>query len=119
MKRKTIECPNCASKLDARWLRKRWNSPNEVLCPMCCVRLRYSPPYRLIILGTSLPLLAFFIATTGIREGALATVSSAVTWFAGSLAASALLSYVKPPKLKLASPRSGATPELLGKRDGA
>ena len=115
MKRKPIQCPNCASQLDPQWLRSSWGKPNEVVCPICCLRLRYSPPYRLIVLGASLPLLAFFVATTGFRGGALVSVASVAAWVGVSMAASALLSYVKPPKLKLASHRPPAAPELLRK----
>jgi hypothetical protein len=115
MKRKPIQCPNCASQLDPQWLRSSWGKPNEVVCPICCLRLRYSPPYRLIMLGASLPLLAFFVATVGFREGAFVAVASVAAWIAASMAASALLSYVKPPTLKLVSRRPPAAPELLGK----
>jgi hypothetical protein len=117
MKRKPIRCPNCASQLEPPWLRSSWRNPNEVLCPICCLRLRYSPPYRLILLGASLPLLAFFIGTTAFREGALVAVASVAVWIGVSMAASALLSYVKPPKLKLAPRRQAPPPELLRKRD--
>jgi hypothetical protein len=117
MKRKLIQCPNCASQLDPQWLRSSWRNPNEVLCPICCLRLRYSPPYKLIMLGASLPVLAFFLATTGFREGALVAVALVAAWIGVSMAASALLSHVKPPKLKLSSRRHPAPPELLGKHD--
>jgi hypothetical protein len=117
MKRKPIQCPHCASQLDPQWLRSSWGKPNEVVCPICCLRLRYSPPYRLIMLGASLPLLAFFIATTGFRDGAIVAVASVAAWIGVSMAASAVLSYVKPPKLKLAPRRPPAAPELLRKRD--
>jgi hypothetical protein len=69
------------------------------------------------MLGVSLPLLAFFIATAGFREGALVAVASVAGWIGTSMAASALLSHVKPPKLKLASRRQPPSPELLRKRD--
>jgi hypothetical protein len=69
------------------------------------------------MLGASLPLLAFFIATAGFREGALVAIASVATWIGVSMAASALLSYVKPPKLKLAPRRQAPPPELLRKRD--
>lgn len=117
MKRKAIQCPSCASQLDPQWLRSSWGKPNEVVCPICCLRLRYSPPYRLIVLGASLPLLAFFVATTGFREGVLVTVASVAAWIGVSMVAGGLLSYVKPPKLKLVSRRRTRPPELLGKRD--
>jgi hypothetical protein len=48
-------------------------------------------------------LLAFFIATAGFREGALVAIASVATWIGVSMAAGALLSYLKPPKLKLSS----------------
>jgi hypothetical protein len=67
------------------------------------------------MLGAPLPLLAFFIATTGFREGALVAVASVAIWIGVSMAASALLSYVKPPTLKFVSRRPPAAPELLGK----
>jgi hypothetical protein len=58
-----------------------------------------------------------FLATAGFREGALVAVASVAAWIGASMAASALLSYVRPPKLKLASRRRTRPPELLGKRD--
>jgi hypothetical protein len=117
MKRKPIQCPHCASQLDPQWLRSeaagsRSGTRLRSVCPNC-----YSPPYRLIVLGASLPLLAFFVATTGFREGVLVTVASVAAWIGVSMVAGGLLSYVKPPKLKLASRRPAAAPELLRKRD--
>jgi hypothetical protein len=62
-------------------------------------------------------LLAFFIATAGFREGALVAIASVATWIGVSMAAGALLSYLKPPKLKLSSSHQPRPPELLRKRN--
>jgi hypothetical protein len=86
---------------------------------MCITRLRYSPPCRLIALGSSLPLLVFFIATTGLRAGALVVVSATVIWLGCSVAAGAMLTSLIPRKLKLNSRRSNSPSEMVRNRQSS
>jgi hypothetical protein len=80
------------------------------------VSVRLSPPYPLIALWGTFPILCFFLVTTGIHEGFLLPLKMIVIWFVGSLIASVLISQVWPPKLKLASRDKDAPIELFDKR---
>jgi len=112
-----LHCPRCKSELQPQQLKAEWGLKGGVQCPVCGASLRYSPPYPTLALWGSFPLLAFFLAKTGIHEGILVWVKAAVVWFLGSVVVSVLASYVRPPKLKLAPKDDNAPPDLFGKYD--
>jgi len=107
-----VVCPSCGSGMSSQDLRARWGGGSE--CPNCCASLRWSPPYHMIVLWGSFPILVFFIATKGIREGLVSIMTMAVTWLIGSTVVAILVSLIHPPKLKLTSD-DGAPPTLFGK----
>ena len=109
-----VVCPSCGSGMSSQDLRIRWRGGSE--CPLCGAALRWSPPYHLIALWGSFPILVFFIATEGIPEGPLSILTMVVTWLLESIAVAVVLGLIKPPKLKLARDNS-APPTLFGKRD--
>jgi hypothetical protein len=107
-----IVCPSCGSEMSSQDLRTRWGGGSE--CPNCSASLRWSPPYHMIVLWGSSPILIFLIATKGIREGLLPILAMALEWLIGSIIVAILVSLIHPPKLKLTSGRS-TPPTLLGK----
>ena len=115
----TFTCPNCGSRFTPNRLRVDRESAGLMECPECGIGLRYSPPYPLIIMWGSFPILCVLLVTKGIQGGLLFSVKLVVIWFVGSIVISALLARIKPPKLKLASRKDkdkGEPIELFGKR---
>jgi len=94
-----------------------WGSAGAADCPVCSASVRLSPPYPLIVLWGTFPILCFFLVSTGIREGILLPLKMIVIWFVGSLIVSVLISQVWPPQLRLSRRRDKNAPiELFDKR---
>ena len=102
MNKVTFVCPKCKSRIEPEQLRTEWGSFGVVDCPSCGAALRYSPPYPLIILWGSLPILCYFLLAKGMHEGVVYCVKLALLWFVGSIAVSVLASQIRPLTLKLA-----------------
>lgn len=95
-----------------------WDSRRgNVGCPVCNASLRYPPDYPKITHLATLTLLLYFLASSGVREGILASAKAVVIGVLGSIAIDALITRVKPPKLKLVSDDKGP-PSLFGKPSG-
>ena len=114
----TLECPKCCSKLASATLRVDWFSKiGATACPVCGAKFRLSPPYPLIFLWGSFPVLCFFLFTRGFQQGVLSSVRMVVAWFFGSVIASVYISRVRPPMLKLLGPDKDTPIQLFKKAD--
>jgi hypothetical protein len=95
----SFECPNCKSNLQPQDLKNEWGCGTH--CVLCGAKVRYSPPYHLIILFGSLPFLIAELAVRGIEQGLLASIIMVIIWFFGSIYLAIFISWIRPPKLKL------------------
>jgi hypothetical protein len=107
-----VACPSCGSNLSPHKLKTRLRGGSE--CPVCNAALRWSPPYHLIVLWGSFPILVFFVVSEGIRGGIRLVIMMVLTWLLQSIAISVILAWIKPPKLKLAED-GNAPPTLFTK----
>jgi hypothetical protein len=109
-----FECPKCSAKVTPQELRTEWGG--GVTCPACSASLRYWPPYHFIVMWITLPALCWLIITRGIAQGLVFCLRLVVLWIMGWLVLSLILSWIKPPKLKLAR-RDGDPPiQLFGNK---
>ena len=108
-----VACPNCGSNLSPHELKVRWGGGSE--CPVCCAALRWSPPYHLIVLWGSFPILVFLVLSEGIRGGIALVIAMVLTWLLQGIAISVILARIKPPKLKLADDSGSGPPSLFGR----
>jgi prepilin signal peptidase PulO-like enzyme (type II secretory pathway) len=82
-------------------LKNEWG--NGIHCRKCSAEVRYSPPYPVIFLFGSAPILVAALAVRGVEEGFVASIKMVLAWFLGSICAAVFFSWIKPPKLKLAN----------------
>ena len=95
----TFECPSCGLTLQPRDLKNEWG--NGIHCALCGAEVRYSPPYQHIILFGSFPIMVAALARSW--KGFVASIMIVVVWLVGSISLAGLISFIKPPKLKLAN----------------
>jgi hypothetical protein len=97
----TFECPSCGLTLQPRDVKNEWG--NGIHCAFCGAEVRYSPPYQHIFLLGSSPIMVAALAVRGIKQGLITSIVIVVMWFVGSIWLAALISFIRPPKLKLAN----------------
>jgi hypothetical protein len=94
-------CPGCGSPLQPQDI--KYERGNGIHCGFCKEELRYSPPYHNILLFGSAPLMVAAVALWGVENGLIGVFKIILAWFFGSIALATLISWIKPPKLRLAN----------------
>lgn len=108
-----LECPACKSRMKSSAFRAELGSKGRTICPVCSASLRLSPPYPIIALLGTFPILYFFVVTRGVNEGLFSLIRMLFIRFLGSVVLSVYLSRFKPPVLKLSPPDKDAVIELF------
>ena len=81
----------------------RYERGDGIHCGFCTEELRYSPPYHNILLVGSAPLMVAAIALGGVEIGLIGVFKVVLAWFFGSIALATRISWIRPPKVRLAN----------------